>query len=589
MSTRLRICLALAVCLILAGGLAAERPRVYALKGAKIVTAPGKVIDNGTIVVRDGLIEAVGASVTIPPDAVEIDAKGKTIYPGLIDALTNVGFRRAQAAAQPQQAGRGGGRQQQQQPPGQSPIAALIAQQAQQQTQAGPPGISHELSRLRPEIQAASLLVPFEGESPESERYRALGFTTLVAAPEGNNVIRGESALINLRDNVSPREIVLRTGTAQHIAIGGGGFGGGGGGGGGYPGSLMGTAAAIRQAFLDTQRYVTWKQRYEANPTGMKRPETSAALEALAPALARQRRVVFETGSPADILLADRLAREFNLDAVVVGTGTEWEVLDQVKKTGRPVILSAAFPERPRVDTPEDAVDAETQALRRYLNAPANAKKLNDAGVKFALSTRGVRNLPDFKANVKKMIDAGLPLDTALAALTTTPAELLGVSRQLGTLDAGKIANLIVADGDLFAERTRITSVFVDGYEYRPETTAPAAAPGTTRGQPSGSANPTGTWSVSMDMGGRSMSGTWTIRRQGQDFAGSAEMMGRTTELSSVKLEGNRLTVTLPSPQGEREITVTIQGDSFEGTAQMGPASVTLKGTRTSGPTGGEL
>jgi len=562
----------LAVVCILAAGMAlrAERPRIYAIKGARIVVAPGKVIARGTVVIRDGLIEAVGADVTAPPDAVKIDAAGKTVYAGLIDFHSGLGLRRAQAATPAAGGGRGGGIN----------LQALAAQQ----TREAPAGALHPLSRVRPETQATSLIVPFEGENTDSQRHRNLGFTAALVAPE-TGIFRGESALINLRDGTPATQIILKAHVAQHISLemGGGGFGGGGGGGGGYPGSLMGYAAAIRQTLLDADRYQTWKKRYAANPAGMKRPDTSPALESLGPVLDRSRMVIFDLNRADDILLADRLAREFNLNAVMVGSGHDWELLDQIKATGRTLILPAAIPERPRVDDADDANEVETRDLKRYVNAPQNPKRLFDAKVRFALTTHGLRNPADFSRNVRRMIEAGLPAEAALAAVTTTPAEILGVASMMGTVETGKIANLIVTDGDLFAERTNVQQIFVDGYEYKNET------PSRPRGDPNAVVDPIGTWTVNIAFGGRPITATWTIKGTRGNYSGSSETQGRSTDLTRVTLEGNALTVTQAAPggRGSQEITVIITGETFEGTVE-GPRAATVKGTRTAKPQGGD-
>jgi imidazolonepropionase-like amidohydrolase len=130
------------------------------------------------------------------------------------------------------------------------------------------------------------------------------------------------------------------------------------------------------------------------------------------------------------------------------------------------LILSAAMPDAPRVTDADDAAETDTQDLRRFVNAPATAKKLFDAKIPFVLSSRGVRTPTDFPRNVKRMIDAGLPADEALAKLTTEPAKWLGLDKQMGTVEPGKVANIIVTDGDLFGANTHVVRVYVDGYEY---------------------------------------------------------------------------------------------------------------------------
>ncbi|MBL8195496.1 MAG: amidohydrolase family protein [Blastocatellia bacterium] len=424
----------------------AERPQIYALTNAKIVVAPGKVIEKGTIVLRDGLIEDVGANITVPADAVEIDLAGKTIYPGLIDI--NVGLKNLRRiAASPTTRG-----------------AAAQATQAQRNEPAA--GAVHPLTRVRPENRVSEQLIPFEAENKDLESYRSLGITTVLLTPE-TGIFRGESALINLKETTSVSNLILRDAVAQHVAFEFGFFGAS------YPSSLFGAVAAFRQAMLDANRYKTWQERYKANPIGMKRPEQSTAFDALVPVLNRSRLVVFELSDNKDILLADRLAKEFNLNTIISSSGNEWELLEDIKGLKQTFVLSVAFPDKPKIDEADEATNVSLKELRRYVNAPENPKRLFDAGIRFAFTTNNLRNKADFSKNIRKIIAAGLSLDNVLAAFTTTPAEILGVSNSLGTLEKGKIANLIVANGELFGEKTKIENIFVDGVKYEQDSKKP--------------------------------------------------------------------------------------------------------------------
>ena len=442
--TRLLILL---ICLfITASYVYAERPQIYALTNAKIVVAPGKVIEKGTIVLRDGLIEDVGANITVPADAVEIDLAGKTIYPGLIDI--NVGLKNLRRiAASPTTRG-----------------AAAQATQAQRNEPAA--GAVHPLTRVRPENRVSEQLIPFEAENKDLESYRSLGITTVLLTPE-TGIFRGESALINLKETTSVSNLILRDAVAQHVAFEFGFFGAS------YPSSLFGAVAAFRQAMLDANRYKTWQERYKANPIGMKRPEQSTAFDALVPVLNRSRLVVFELSDNKDILLADRLAKEFNLNTIISSSGNEWELLEDIKGLKQTFVLSVAFPDKPKIDEADEATNVSLKELRRYVNAPENPKRLFDAGIRFAFTTNNLRNKADFSKNIRKIIAAGLSLDNVLAAFTTTPAEILGVSNSLGTLEKGKIANLIVANGELFGEKTKIENIFVDGVKYEQDSKKP--------------------------------------------------------------------------------------------------------------------
>jgi imidazolonepropionase-like amidohydrolase len=534
----------------------AERPRIYAIEGARLITEPGQQIDSGTIVIRDGLIEAVGATVTIPPDAVVIDGSGLWVYPGLIDpaidlALEEGGSTPAQAAGRPARSGSG---------------------------QAPRPGAVHALSMVHPEHRASDRLLPFDGSRKRQlERYRELGFTTGLVMPTAG-IFSGSSSLVLLLDETPVPEMILRDNVAQHLSFKWGRYGQG------YPTSLFGAIATIRQVVLDAQRQAVWQDRYEADPTGMERPETVAAYEALADAVAGNQPVVISADSPYDVLLADRLSDELGLRAVISGSGHEWEIADQVAATERAMILPIAFPKKPKVGDENEALDVTLKEMRRYLEAPAAAARLHDAGVIFALTTNGLTTLTDFKKNIGKMIDAGLAEDVALASLTTVPAALLQADRVTGTLEAGKIANLVVLDGPIFGSETKTKQVFVDGHEYRMEEKKKPKG-----GDPNATVDPRGEWSVVFEFPGRSIDRKWVIEGGGSSLSGSAETRSGTTTFEDVRLLGNMLTVVFPGEggRGATEITVVISGESFEGTAEFGPRSVTLTGTRTSGPEGG--
>lgn len=443
-----RLLMILLICLFALTNYAyAERPQIYALTNAKIVVAPGKVIEKGTIVLRDGLIEDVGANISVPADAVEIDLAGKTIYPGLIDI--NVGLRNLRRiAVSPTTRG------------------SAAAQAAQAQRNEPTAGAVHPLTRVRPENRVSEQLVPFEAENKDLESYRNLGITTVLVTPE-TGIFRGESVLINLKETTSVSNLILRDAVAQHIAFEFGFFGGN------YPSSLFGAVAAFRQALLDANRYKTWQERYRANPTGMKRPEQSAAFDALIPVLNRSKLVVFELSDNRDILLADRLAKEFNLNSLISNSGNEWELLEDIKDLKQTFVLSVALPDKPKIDEADEATNVSLKELRRYVNAPENPKRLFDAGIRFAFTTDNLRNKSDFSKNIRKIISAGLSLDNVLAAFTTIPAEILGVSNSLGTLEKGKIANLIVTNGELFGEKTKIENIFVDGIKYEQDSKKP--------------------------------------------------------------------------------------------------------------------
>jgi len=366
---------------------------------------------------------------------------------------------------------------------------------------------------------------------------------------------------------------------AQHVAFETGGFRGG------YPGSLMGVMAVIRQGFEDAKRHEIWQARYDADPKGMKRPDTLTAYAPLARAASAKIPVVFDATTPANVLRALSLAKEFNLDAMVVGSGADDEVLAGIKAAGRPVIVSMAFPDKPEIDDAAEALDTSHETLRRYVAARADAGRLAAAGIPIAIGTCRMKNVSEFPDHLRKAIAAGLTEDAALAALTVNPAKLYGVDRAMGTIEAGKAADVVVEDGPLFGEKTKPSRVYVDGVEYAIEQKK-------LKGDPNAKVDPRGTWSVTVSFGSVTVVRTWMITGKEGAYEGTAETREGTVTFKSMTRVGNELKIEQPSSRGNGlvNIDIVITGESFEGEGESasGP-SFTLKGNRTSGPNGGAL
>ena len=414
----------------------AVTPRVHAIVGARIVTAPGQVIERGTIVIRDGVITAVGAHVTVPPDARVWEADSLTVYPGMIDAFVPVPETEAAAG------GRGPGRR-----PG--PAASESR------------GAAHELSAVRSETRAVAML-PIAEDQRRS--LRAAGFTMIQLAPR-NGILRGESAVIGLGDG-GANEVVVRPDAAQIIALEPMREG--------YPGSLMGAITVIRQAMIDAKWYRDTKAAYEKAPQGKERPEENVSWEALQPLIAGRQPAWFLADDMLEVLRSSAIAREAAIGAVAVGGGDEYKRIREIAATGMSLVVPVNFPEAPDVSDAATALEVSTEELRHWYYAPENPAVLARNGVGFALSARGLKDPKKFRANVATAIERGLKPADALAAVTTTPARLLGLSERVGSIAAGKIANLTVTRGELFSSQGKVVEVWVDGNHY--ETPAEDAA-----------------------------------------------------------------------------------------------------------------
>jgi hypothetical protein len=426
-----------------------------AIHNVKIVTVSGSVINKGTVVVRNGLIEAVGENVAVPADAMLVEGEGLTVYPGLIDALSTWGQPGAAPAATAT-AGRGG------RGTTTAPATSSVIQAAALPAR-GPEDRPQTTSWLKiaDEISATDRRI---------ETARGAGFTTAVTFPT-RGIFAGQGAVIDLVTGEKPGEMIVASPVGQYISIGGGGRGGGGMGR-SFPGSLMGYIAYVRQIYLDADHYKLVKDTYAKNPVGMTRPEYDRALEGV-------------LDSPRILLPANRLVeidRMLHLAAdlkqpVIIYGGRETfrpEAAALLKKFNAPVLLSMRWPEAAR-DADPDEVDS-IRTLETRDKAAMAPSVLVKAGVKFAFYSDGLDAARDLQRAVKKALDNGLSREEALRALTLSPAEIFGVSNRLGSIEKGKIANLVVTRGDIFDERTKVEMTIVDGRKYVPAADAPSFA-----------------------------------------------------------------------------------------------------------------
>jgi imidazolonepropionase-like amidohydrolase len=424
-------------------------PSHYAIRNARIVTAPGRVVARGTIVFRDGLITAVGPSVTVPAGAWVIDGTGLTVYPGLTDALSTLGLPAALRLPEPR-AGGGG--------PGGGGPGGGAAGPATGPFSRGP----EDRPATTPWVNAADAL---DLTDERLTTWRDAGFTTAVVAPE-RGFFPGQAAFVNLAGERA-NDLVVRTPVALPVALQGGP------GHRGYPGSLMGAIAYVKQVLFDARHYEQAWTTYQTNPAGLVRPQYDRALEPLRDALRTRRPVLLPANLAKEVPRALAIARETGVTPVLYGVQEGYRVPAVLARAAAPVLVNADWPARNRDADPDADVPLSTLRLRD--RAPTTPGELERAGVRFAFYSGRLTDPKDLLANVRKAIALGLSADGALRALTLAPAEIFGLADRLGTLDPGKIANVVVTDGDLFAPRTTIRYVFVDGRKYEPTPPADTA------------------------------------------------------------------------------------------------------------------
>ena len=427
-------------------GLRDASPRVHALVGGRIVTAPGQIIEQGTLVLRDGLIESVGAGVTAPADARVWDVTGRILYAGFIESHSSLYLPESFKPVPPRAPDA---------PPGAAPAAARAEP-------APATGARAWNSRVMPERSAALALTP---DPKSAEKLRGLGFTLANIAP-ARGLFRGRSALVSTGTanfNVG----VVRPDIAQEVAFEFGSFIDR-----TYPTSLMGAVALVRQTLLDAQWYAATQAAYTVGSgLGAERPEANDSLAALGPLVRGEQLMMFELVDELDVARVLKLGEEFKLRVAFRGAGTEYRMRDLLAKAKTPVVLALDFPDVPEVELPDKAVEVSLHELQQWETAPANAARLAEAGVPVAFtSARLKKPETEFWPRLRQTVTRGLAADRALAALTTTPAALLGVADTHGTLEKGKAANVVVANGDLFkSEDAAIELLWVDGEPFELE------------------------------------------------------------------------------------------------------------------------
>lgn len=385
----------------------------FAIKGAKIVTVSGATIDNGTIVLKDGKIEAIGATVSIPSGAEVIDGKGLSVYPGMIDAATNMGLAEITLSADP----------------------------------------TVDVSELGDTNPNAKAIVGINPHTSHINVTRVNGITTVHSAPTGG-IISGQSAIINLWGSSQEQMAIVptyslvinfpRITTFQ-------GFGGG---------PALDFNEAVRQrdrrlenlkkVFKEAEDYAFAKEAYEKDKTLLK-PATNLKMEAMIDYVRGKKPIVFTAERERDIRSVAKFVEEMKVKGVIAGGQEAWKAADVLKKNNIAVIYTNIYDLPVQDDDPYD-----------YLfEAPS---KMQKAGMTFCISTGNngaeVRDLP-YHAGLASAY--GLDKTEALKAVTLYPAQILGIADKMGSLDVGKMANVVVTDGDMLEARTSIKYLFING------------------------------------------------------------------------------------------------------------------------------
>src|SRR5918993_3308149 len=369
----------------------------YAFTNATIVKDANTTITNGTMIIKDGKIVTVGQGLKVPAGAIEINASGKFIYPSFIDIYSDYGT----PVQQPRQGG--------------------FNFFAQAQLTSNTKGAYGWNQAVRPEVDAYKI---FAADAAKAKALRDLGFGTVLTHVK-DGIARGTGTVVTLADD-KENLVILKDKASAHLSFSKGSSTQS------YPGSMMGSIALLRQTYLDSK----W---YKSRPT---KEGVNISLDAWS--TLQNLPQIFEANDKWNALRADRVGDEAGVRYIIKGGSNEYQRIADMKATNAAFILSLNYPQAQDVEDPSDARFVSLTDLKHWELAPTNPAAFEKAGITFCLTSADLRDQKSFLTNVRTAINYGLTEKTALNALTKVPAELLGISNMVGSLEPGKVANFLI-------------------------------------------------------------------------------------------------------------------------------------------------
>ncbi len=570
--------LAISFLLVVIQGLYAQEEiqpvtKTFAIKDAYIVQKPGQVLSLGTVVIKNGLIESVGTNVSIPFNAKVLKADSMYVYAGFIDGLSHVGI------PIPETKSNQGGRR-----------------NMREKDAANP---TYEKAGIQPHLAIRDLLNPKDKSITDM---RKLGFTAAHVVPRGN-MLPGGGSLILLNGKKAD-DFVFQDELSMFAQLKGAG--------GVYPATTIAVMSKFRELYRQAEQSKDHITAYKRNPAGMARPGQDRVLQAFHPVINKSQKVFFAAPNVKDIHRVFTLQKELNFPLVLADVKQGWHLADKIKSTRTPVLLSLSLPkdkskkgdkkkagEKKEGDEKKEVAKKKEQGKEKKKKVSkemtafqkrqkeslkqhnAQAATFQDKGINFGFTSINAKT-SEVKANLRKMIEHGLKEETAIAALTTIPAQQLGVSKTMGTIEKGKLANLVISDKPYFEEKSNVRFVLVEGnvFEYEVKKKKPKS------GDSDKPAKVAGTWNYSIDIGGTASGGTLKIENNGGNISGviTNDQANGPADIEDVELDGNELTFAVPMDDAgstKVTITVTIEEDEMEGTVDIpGMGSADLEGTR---------
>ncbi len=406
-------------------GVGDERAGIFAFTNATLVVNHQTMIENGSMVIKKGRIEAVGKNVVIPKDAVVIDLKGKYIYPSFIDLYSEYGVESGSSSGTGERGG----------------VRMMMGRQQVFDSKIDGPFYWNDAVRPYQEAVRA-----FHVNATSALELKKAGFGAVVTQA-ADGIMRGVSSLVSLADD-DEEQVVLKSKAAAGYSFDKGTSEMS------YPSSPMGLIALMRQTFYDAE----W---YASNPD---KTVFDASLEAVNENIKLPS--VLQVRDKISLIEGAEIGKEFGLTFIIKGNGDEYQLIDEVKKTGSPIIVPLNFPDAPDVADQYKAILVPLEDLKHWELAPYNSARMAEKGIEFTITTDGLKDKKQFRDNLLKAVKCGLKKEDALKALTVTPAKLIGCNNILGSLEKGKIASFLITSKDFFDSDCIIYENWVQGKKY---------------------------------------------------------------------------------------------------------------------------
>ncbi len=560
----------------------------YYLQNVNLVASPGSYQENVNILIEDGLIQTIGSRTPVPSHARVIECDSMFVYAGFIEGISHTGI--------PKQEKKSG--------------SGNDSKSPKQKIDRGNP--PNKAAGIRPEQSVRDL---YKSSDKSVATMRKLGFTASHVVPR-DGMLPGKGSLVLLGEGETD-EMILKEDVSLYLQLSPARRM--------YPGTVIGVMSKWRELYRQAEYMKKHKGAFDSDSDGIGRPQYNRATEALFPVVSGDLPVYFRAPNALDAHKAFTLEDDLGFALTLVELKEGWRVTDEILERNTPVMISMDLPEdqsekkkskskeksedeeepadedvsdsktssekdkpdkgekskdedeEEDEDKEDDKIDENTKKLmeRRQeslIEHYSQAAVLSDAGVSMSFSMLSVKS-KDFHSNLLKMIENGLAPETALAALTTVPAKMLGVDKYVGTVQAGKMANLVVSTGRYFEEKSRVRYVFVEGvmFEYEIKKKKDKKK---SDGEP---AVITGRWTFEVETPGETQTGTFTITGSDGDFSGqlTVDDDDETTELENIEIDGNIWTFSMEMETDEGimvlEYELTVEDDSYSGEVSAGP------------------